>query len=356
MKRLAFILGVSMLLGAGSSFAAGPANQAANPETAVFGGGFRSLQGVFDRTYGVLSTEAVYAGGKARKPTAATPAENGHALAVLVSYDPSRVGYPELLDRYLRSIDPTDGEGQFADRGPLYRPVVFYTSQAQRSAAAASLDALSRNGPFAGKHLAVAVLPAPSLVPAEQAEQDFALHNPEAYAAAEAKSGRLAFLERAWGRSSDAGLPPAVSAYKKPPLDALRKSLNPMQFQVTQEEGTEPPFANEFWNNERAGIYVDIVSGEPLFTSTDKFDSGTGWPSFDRPLVPSNIVLKMDTSFGMTRIEVKSRYAGSHLGHLFDDGPAPTGLRYCMDSASLRFIPKEDMQRLGYGQFLKYVK
>jgi len=141
--------------------------------------------------------------------------------------------------------------------------------------------------------------------------------------------------------------------WKKPSKDQLRKVLNPMQFDVTQNDGTEPPFQNEYFNNEQAGIYVDIVSGEPLFSSTDKFDSGTGWPSFTRPLVPGNVVLKIDRSFGMTRTEVRSRYADSHLGHLFDDGPMPTGLRYCMDSASLKFIPVSQMAREGYGQYLK---
>jgi methionine-R-sulfoxide reductase len=126
-----------------------------------------------------------------------------------------------------------------------------------------------------------------------------------------------------------------------------------MQYNVTQEEGTEPPFQNEYFNNEKSGIYVDIVSGEPLFSSTDKFDSGTGWPSFTRPLVPGNIVFHKDSTFGMVRTEVRSRYADSHLGHLFNDGPMPTGLRYCMDSASLRFIPVDNLQKEGYGQYLK---
>ncbi len=355
MKKLGIVLGLLFIL-AGLSFAAGTASKPARPETALFGGGFRSLQGLFDRAYGVLSTQAVYAGGKIRKPTASTAADNGHSLAVQVSFDPSRVGYAELLDLYLRSIDPTDGQGQFADRGPLYRPIVFYANEAQRTAAAAALAALGKTGPFAGKSLAVAVTALPSFVPAEDSEQDYALRKAQAFAGEEARSGRAAFLEKAWGKGADLGLPPAITSYSKPPAQELRKKLNPMQYQVTQEEGTEPPFANEYYNNERSGIYVDIVSGEPLFASTDKFDSGTGWPSFDRPLVPSNIVLKSDSTFGMVRIEVKSRFAGSHLGHLFDDGPAPTGLRYCMDSASLRFIPKEDMAKLGYGQFLRYVK
>ncbi len=144
-----------------------------------------------------------------------------------------------------------------------------------------------------------------------------------------------------------------MATFQKPSDEELRKRLSPEQYEVTQHEGTEPPFRNQYWNDHRPGIYVDVVSGEPLFSSLDKFDSGTGWPSFTRPREPANVTTRSDRSLFMERTEVRSRLAGSHLGHLFDDGPAPTGLRYCMNSAALRFVPVERLAEEGYGQYLR---
>ena len=144
-----------------------------------------------------------------------------------------------------------------------------------------------------------------------------------------------------------------TDTYKKPSEGELKKKLSPIQFEVTQKEATERPFQNEFWDNHEEGIYVDVVSGEALFSSRDKFESGTGWPSFTRPLVPENVKTKTDRQFGMARTEVRSAHADSHLGHLFDDGPKPTGQRYCMNSASMRFIPVSKLVAEGYGEYAK---
>lgn len=282
---------------------------------------------------GVKQVYPGYTGGHKENPTyeEVCGGETGHYEAVLIEYDPDVISYSQLLDVYWLQIDPTDAFGQFADRGSQYKTAIFYHDEEQKLAAQESKE---RTEKLLGEKIQTKILPAAEFYRAEEYHCGFHEKNPQRYGRYKAASGREAYITKTWGKDSF-------------------KRLTPMQYKVTQESFTEPAFSNEYWDNKEDGIYVDVITGKPLFTSLDKFDSGCGWPSFTKPISGELIKLKQDKSHGMLRTEVKAKGSDAHLGHLFGDGPSPLGTRYCINSAALKFIHKDDLEKEGYAEYRK---
>jgi len=310
-------------------------------KTTFAGGCFWCMEPPFERLEGVTEVVAGYTGGDQDNPSyeEVSTGKTGHLEAIQITYDPFRTSYSELLDVFWSNIDPTDETGQFADKGSQYKTAIFYHNDEQLRLGQESKKSLEESGKF-DKPIATRIIEFSNFYKAEGYHQDYYKINPERYQAYKEGSGRAQYLKEKWQNNANRSEP-----------ENLKEKLTPLQYEVTQECGTEPAFKNEYWDNKKEGIYVDIVSGEALFSSIDKFESGTGWPSFNNILKPESIVEKEDDSLTMERIEVRSKQGGSHLGHLFNDGPQPTGLRYCINSAALRFIPKEDLEKEGYGLY-----
>ncbi len=325
---------------------------------ATFASGcFWCMEATMQVMQGVGDVVSGYAGGEEENPTYEDVYKDltGHREAVQVEFDSSIITYQELLDVFWQNIDPTDPDGQFVDRGFSYTTAVFYHDENQKQLAEESKRKLEEDELF-DKPIATKLLPYTTFYRAEEYHQDFFLKSKSRYNSYSQASGRKEFKESIWQeilkeqQASDQIVD--ENEYTIPSESQLRESLSDIQYSVTQDDATERPFDNKYWDNKEDGIYVDIVSKVPLFSSRDKFVSGTGWPSFTKPINESSVTLHEDRKFFIKRTEVRSTLADSHLGHVFNDGPEPTGLRYCMNSASLEFISLEDMESKGYGQYL----
>ncbi len=313
------------------------------------GGCFWGLEAYLDRLHGVVATQVGYANGNTANPTyeQVCQANSGHAEAVYVQYDPSKISLQTLLTYFFKAVDPTTLNRQGPDVGRQYRSGIYFRENTDEQIIRQMVDEEQKK--YRTK-VVTEVMPLHNYYPAEDYHQKYLAKNPAGYCHID-----ITTLDK--DPMAKKNQPVQGKTYAKQSQAEIRNKLTPLQYKVTQEAGTEPPFDNEYEKNVAAGIYVDIVSGEPLFSSRDKYDSGSGWPSFTRPIAPSAVTTRSDRSLWGERIEVRSRHAESHLGHVFEDGPRDKGgLRYCMNSAALKFIPLEKMSEMGYADLIPLVK
>ena len=309
-------------------------------EIYLAGGCFWGTEHFLKQIRGVESTQVGYANSTVANPSyeQVCSGKTNAAETVKVVYDPEVAKLGLILDLYFKTIDPTSLNRQGNDRGTQYRTGIYYTNPADLPVIEEAIKTLRTKYT---QPIAVEVMPLSNFYPAENYHQDYLDKHPNGYCHIDPSLFDMA-------KKANAG-----KKYQKPDDATLRKKLSAEQYAVTQKNATEPAFRNPYWDEHREGIYVDITTGEPLFVSTDKFDSGCGWPSFSKPINKQLITEKQDTSHGMVRTEVRSKTGDAHLGHVFPDGPKDKGgLRYCINSASLRFVPKEKMQEEGYGEYL----
>ena len=339
------------------------------------GGCFWCTESEYNHVIGIISAVSGYADTDKPNPTySEVGSEKVKAReAVEVIYDPKVIEVSKILEIYFRHIDPTDKGGSFADRGYQYTTAIYFTKDTQKIGAERIKDKINESKLFSTS-VATEIIPFVNFYAAEEYHQDYKDKNPVRYNAYREGSGRNTFIRNNWSDTSTF----VKEIFKDNTIDVMDKNkmnisqpwktftamekeerlktLTPLQFKVTQKEGTERSFQNEYDANKEKGIYVDIVSGEPLFLSSDKYDSGTGWPSFVKPIQEDFVTLKVEDGIFSSRTEVRSKIADSHLGHVFPDGPSDRGgKRYCMNSASLRFIPLADMEKNGYGEYRKLI-